>query len=160
MDELYLSIEKKFCDWKFGMIKENIDQFNQKRKKTFAWQKFITSKIRKKKWQTEIRCFKNISEIKVKSLFYKEHFKIKGKTLNINRKNREKICKDNSHIEDIKLCSVSVMNREMQIKTLMRCCFSPIVLTKMPKLWNSLSIRLWWKICSHIACGNEKLCQS
>ena len=49
MDELYLSIEKKFCDWKFAMIKENIDQFNQKRKKTFAWQKFITSKIRKKK---------------------------------------------------------------------------------------------------------------
>ena len=28
----------------------------------------------------------NVSEIKAKSLFYKEHFKMKGKTLNINRK--------------------------------------------------------------------------
>lgn len=34
------------------------------------------------------------------------------------------------------------MTREMQIKTLMRCCFSPIVLTKIQKLWSLLSISL------------------
>lgn len=65
------------------MIKKNIDQFNQKRKKTFAWQKFIIQSYRKKKWQAEIYVLKKVRDKGLNLYFIKNSLR---ETLNINRK--------------------------------------------------------------------------